>query len=113
VMMVWTDEFRVMPQTFAGVFPRVRLFDFFMIGSRDQMSTNAERRRRLVAAHPPETQTAIAHYDGAYVGDESLVREQKWPVNTDARPVAEYFLGHVYRGWTSRPWTMRSWVQGR
>jgi predicted membrane-bound spermidine synthase len=113
VMMVWTDEFRIMPQTFAGVFPHVRLFDFFMLGSRDAMTADTGRRQRLLAAHGPAAQAAIARYDGAYVGDQSLVGGTIWPVNTDARPAAEYFLGHVYRGWMSQPWTMRSWIDRR
>jgi spermidine synthase len=109
-MMVWTDEFRVMPQTFAAVFPHVLLFDYFMIGARDAMTADQARRERLLAAHAPDVQAAIGHFDGAYVGDESIVRAGLWPTNSDARPVAEYYLGHVYRGWTAQPWNMRSWV---
>lgn len=111
VMMVWTDEFRVMPQTMASVFPHVRLYSFFMLGSPDPMTANPARRDALVTAHTAATQAQLAEYRDIYVGDESLVRraERRWPINTDRRPVAEYYLGHVYRSWTAHPWTMASW----
>ncbi|MBY0493488.1 MAG: fused MFS/spermidine synthase [Cyanobacteria bacterium] len=113
VMMVWTDEFRIMPQTFAAVFPNVLLFDFFMVGSPDPMTVDAARRDAMLAPHPQAARDAIAHFDGALVGDQSLISAKRWPINTDYRPAAEYFLGHVYRGWTSQPWMMRSWAEQR
>lgn len=115
VMMVWTDEFRVMPQTFAHVFPNVRLYDFFMLGSPDQMVRADRRAGALLARHSPAAREAMTRYEDSYVGDQSLVpaTSPRWPRNLDARPAAEYFLGHWYRGWLATPWTMASWKDGQ
>jgi spermidine synthase len=96
-VMVWTDEYFVVPKTLATIFPVVEQYCTYLIGMRK--SALAERRSArfasILAGFTPQTQAAIRAIDceRRYNRQEILDRTAAAPINTDHAPVTEYYLG--------------------
>jgi len=108
VAMVWTDEFHVLPRTWASVFPHARLYSYFLICSTDPLARDAALAERLIAQHGDAGRRAIEAYDHSYVGDRDriLAATASYPLDHDWAPVTEYFLGLAvrHRGEAARWW---------
>lgn len=99
VIMVWSDEYRVVPKTVASVFEDVRRYegrghDSFLLGTTGRFRKDEAREREMLSAFSPEQSARIQA--GARFGagkDELLAGLAPYPVNRDRRPVAEYYLG--------------------
>jgi predicted membrane-bound spermidine synthase len=96
-VMVWTDEYFVVPKTLATIFPVVEQYCTYLIGMR--RSAPAEQRSdrfaSILAGFTPETRAAIRAIDceRRYDRQEVLDRTAAAPINTDHSPVTEYYLG--------------------
>ena len=94
VFMVWFDEHDVLPRTIASIFPHVRLYKSFALASASQMGPrNEERRTAILASFSPEDRKGIEAINDT--GKELPLSElpTNLPVNTDLKPVTEYYLG--------------------
>jgi predicted membrane-bound spermidine synthase len=97
VAMIWTDELVAIPNTVARVYPMVRLYcDVFLVAG-DPMPEFAPRPARLRAqlgAFPVDQQRAIANEPCARsTGTRSITFRSDTPLNRDAKPRTEYYLG--------------------
>lgn len=96
-VMVWTDEYFVVPKTLATIFPVVEQYCTYLIGMRKPALADMRSARfdSILAGFPPETQAAIREIDceRRYNKEEILDRTAAAPINTDHSPVTEYYLG--------------------
>ena len=98
VFMVWFDEHDVFPRTIASAFPHVRIYKSFALASVSQMGMrNEERRTAILASFSPEDRKGIEAIND--MGKELELSElpTNLPVNTDLKPVTEYYLGPEIR----------------
>jgi len=97
ILMVYTEEHRVMPKTLLSVFERVRMYDFFLLASDVPFKRNPERSEKLIARFPPEVRARLAERYGpdTFLGDQEYIRKisGSYPINQDWKPVCEYYLG--------------------
>jgi 16S rRNA G966 N2-methylase RsmD len=105
-VMVWSDEFEVVPRTLATVFPRVEQHCLFMVAlsSPDQPSPRPERFGAILGGFDGNMAAEIRRIDCARRFDERqiLAQTRGVPINTDYRPVTEYYLGSAVRRLFSR-----------
>jgi spermidine synthase len=96
-VMVWTDEYFVVPKTLATIFPVVEQYCTYLIGMRKPALAELRSARfdSILAGFPPETQAAIRAIDceRRFDREEILDRTARVPINTDHSPVTEYYLG--------------------
>ncbi len=96
-VMVWTDEYFVVPRTLATVFPVVEQYCTYLIGMRKPALAEMRSVRfdSILAGFTPGNQAAIRTIDceGRYNREDILARTAAAPINTDHSPVTEYYLG--------------------
>jgi spermidine synthase len=96
-VMVWTDEYLVVPKTLATIFPVVEQYCTYLIGMRKPAPAEMRSARfaSIVAGFTPQTQAAIRAIDceRQYNRQEILDRTAAAPINADHSPVTEYYLG--------------------
>jgi predicted membrane-bound spermidine synthase len=104
VLLVWLDEFFVIPRTLASALPHLRCYAGFCLASNQPMRENPERRQELLALHPPAERERILRMRGRALGGERVVlaATRGYPINQDWRPVSEYYLGLGLRRWLAR-----------
>lgn len=96
-VMAWTDEYFVVPKTFATVFPVVEQYCTYLIGmlqpALDEM--RLARFESILRNFPPTAQAAIRALDCGqrFNRDAIVARTAASPINTDHAPVTEYYLG--------------------
>jgi spermidine synthase len=94
VMMVWSSEHRVIPNTVAAVFPEVRSYDHYCLASRRPMVLNAQREKSLLATFAPEDRDRIIRTRDSAGGRPLLQRPSAGTgINEDWKPRCEYYLG--------------------
>ncbi|MEA2939747.1 MAG: spermidine synthase [Bradyrhizobium sp.] len=96
-VMVWTDEYFVVPKTLAAIFPIVEQYCTYLIGMQKPVLADrrAARFESILAGFSAETQAAIRAIGCAqeFNRGEILNRTAAIPINTDHSPVTEYYLG--------------------
>jgi spermidine synthase len=95
VAMVWTDEFKVLPRTWATAFPHLRMYTFFLLASTEPLVRRAEDAAALLGRYSTEERQRLLPYQDAYRGDREWVLGETagQPINRDWKPVTEYYLG--------------------
>jgi spermidine synthase len=95
VLMLWLDEFKVLPRTVASVFDHVRLYNYFLIASADEFHDHPERRRQIMSQFPEPLREKIKDTPPIYLGDRAFIlrNTQGYPINQDWKPRTEYYLG--------------------
>jgi spermidine synthase len=96
VAMVWTDEFKVLPRTWATAFEHLRMYTYFLLASSGPLARRDEDAEALLARYSPEERQLIAaRHEHAFLGDRDWVLRQTagYPINRDWKPVTEYYLG--------------------
>jgi len=98
IFLIWTDEYKVMPNTVHSVFDHVRLYNSFMLASNAPFEKYAEREKQLLAQFSPKERELILS-SGKYVGDQSYIIKEAshYPINKDWKPVTEYYLGLKFK----------------
>ena len=96
-VMVWTDEYFVVPKTLATIFPVVEQYCTYLIGMRKPALADIRSARfdSILTGFAPETQAAVRAIDcqRRFNKEEILDRTAGAPINTDHSPVTEYYLG--------------------
>jgi predicted membrane-bound spermidine synthase len=96
VMVIWSDEWVTLPRTIASAFPAVDLYCWFMVAKNNLAAEMFDRHQydALMATFPPETIAPIAKYKCPKIGDRVsiIARHPEAPLNTDLRPITEYYL---------------------
>ena len=112
IFLVWFDEHDVFPRTIASVFPHVRLYRNFVLASESRMGPrNEERRTAILASFSHEYRKGIESINDE--GKELVISQVPTTlrVNTDLKPVTEYYLGPDIRSRilaTADRWFQRS-----
>jgi len=102
VFLVWMDEYRVMPDTLASVFPSVRMYGDFAVGSPGSFGVrNEERRAAVLGTFTAHDRAEIGRFSCRTEGREYYMTgtPDELILNTDLRPVTEYYLGLGLRAW--------------
>jgi spermidine synthase len=96
-VMVWSDEYFVVPKTLATVFPVVEQYCTYLIGMLEPPLNDIRSARfdTILKSFTAENQAAIRALDcERQFNKESIFnRTAAFPVNTDHFPVTEYYLG--------------------
>ncbi|GEM_PF-310027 len=98
IMMLWLDEHHVIPNTVANVFDHLRVYNFFLIASNSEFKTDSKATAAVLANYTKDDiQNAYAHRMD-YIGDRNTIKSKfgHYPINTDFKPVCEYFFGLNY-----------------
>ncbi len=95
IFLTYVDEPDVLPRTLTEVFPYVRLYNFFALASPASFRRIEHLRDEGLKAFSSQTAAAIEQVNVVFRGDRDWVRAKTkgFPVNTDFRPVSEYYLG--------------------
>lgn len=107
-MLFLQDEYMVLPKTLTAVFPHLRFYQHFCLASKSPMQANDKQKARLLAAYTPLEREKMAAPLFAqfeqYLGDEQHIKDSTrgYPVNTDMKPVCEYYIGLKLRNFFSR-----------
>jgi predicted membrane-bound spermidine synthase len=106
VLLIWSNEYQIIPRTLHEVFPFVRLYGSFCLASVSPLRLDVTLKESLLAMYPDDVQNEIRRFEqiqegdsaGNLVGDQAYIREKfgKLPVNRDYRPRTEYYLRKVY-----------------
>jgi spermidine synthase len=103
-LMMWMDELNVVPRSVASVFDHVRLVPLhagktaFCVASNAPLDWNDERLRMLVDQLPQNVRLGVKALCARGFADAEdraaiLKRTDGLPVNEDARPRTEFYLG--------------------
>lgn len=102
VQMVWSDEFNVLPRTLCTVFPHVAMYSGFSVCSNMPLVEDTARKWTLIRLPEPELSKEIGRIvstSDAPRNREKILDDTKgYPINTDYRPVCEYFVGYSENG---------------
>jgi spermidine synthase len=99
LMMLWQDEFDILPRTVADAFPHTRQYSYFLLASGAAWVESPSRRRVIASGFDREHRSSIERYlaklpPATNVESPAMVAG---PINTDWKPRTEYYLG-----WSSR-----------
>jgi spermidine synthase len=96
-VMVWTDEYFVVPKTLATIFPVVEQYCTYLIGMLEPPLNDMRSARfdSILKSFTPETQAAIRALACELQFNKAAIlnRTAAVPINTDHSPVTEYYLG--------------------
>lgn len=95
LMMLWQDEFDILPRTVASAFPHIRQYSYFLLASGSPFIEVPSRRKTIIQAFDSETRKTIERYLAKLPPAKTLVTEAppEGPINTDWKPRTEYYLG--------------------
>jgi predicted membrane-bound spermidine synthase len=103
LLLAWMDDYRVFPHTLAGVFPKVRMYEFssymgFCLASNVPLAENHRRASVLFANYSPTMRVTVPE-TAAYLGDESYIRADTagCPESRDWKPVMEYYFWREFQ----------------
>lgn len=92
--MIWFDEAQVLPRTAATVFRELRVYGYFLVAANDPLNDHLARRDAILSKLSPKLRALV---EGEKVpvlaGDRAsvLADTDGLPINTDLRPVTEYY----------------------
>ncbi|MDA0991557.1 MAG: fused MFS/spermidine synthase, partial [Verrucomicrobia bacterium] len=94
LLLVRTTESDVQAKTVLAVFPYVRQYDIFLLASEQPLSEDAAAKAAMAARLSPDMLERAGH-SGRFVRDQDELRRATaaLPINTQWRPVNEYYLG--------------------
>lgn len=94
VLMIWLDEFRVMPRTLFSVFEHMRGYWFFCLVSNREFSEPVRPPEPIAGKFPADIQETIPNLHG-FVGEREQLEPlcQGYPINSDWKPWCEYYIG--------------------
>lgn len=101
ILLVWCgdDWTSGVKKTLATVFDEVRLYSYFMVASSRRKTFSPAVYDSLREKIPADAAADMQQYRGPVVGDRQSILHstRSVPVNTDAAPYSEYFLGSLAR----------------
>jgi spermidine synthase len=96
VLMLFTDEYKVLPNTINAVFDYVRVYSFFVLASNAPFERHPEMRKDVIQKFPrADRRKILTSGRGTYIGDETYIAKElaHYPINQDWKPVTEYYIG--------------------
>ena len=104
----------VLTKTVLSVFPYVRVYRYFCIASESGLAIDRARKGAVLAGLSASELARIRELEGWYLGDREalLARLSGYPINSDWKPVAEYFLGVGFQGGRRMEWRPEPGAQG-
>jgi len=98
-VMIWTDEYLILPKTFRSEFDHIRIYDKYCLMSNSPMVLDKKNRTTIHSFFPKrliETASKARLKGGTAFIDQQL---QHIPANSDYKPYSEYYLGRsrLYR----------------
>ena len=96
--LVWHDQARVIPATLFSVFPETLQYARFLVSSPDPIVMHEDRRQQLLDSFPESARKKIESARLDPLPNEA----PEGYINTDYRPVAEYYCGLPFREFLSR-----------
>ncbi len=99
LIMLWLDEHHVIPKTVANVFAHVKLFNYFLLASQNQLDLDEKEQDRLLGLYSEEERRRAFAHDTRLVGDRNFIVSKfaAYPINEDLKPACEYFIGlHMF-----------------
>lgn len=95
VLLVWLDEFHVIPHTAASAFESVKLYNYFLIASKSKLTSSPEIKSFLQPFYTEEELKETWKTDAHLVGDRRYIIDNfsSYPTNSDLKPVCEYYIG--------------------
>ena len=95
VMMLWQDEFDILPRTVASVFGHVRYNSYFLLASNAPFVEHPERRAQIRTGFDAEMQQEIEAFPLPPASDQASdqLRIDLDAINADWKPRTEYYLG--------------------
>jgi hypothetical protein len=96
LVYVWTDEHHSLPKTVASVFPHIRWYKGFCLGSERPLQQDDKRAESLLSRLAPEYQEAYRRIGPTrFMGyrEDLLGAATDFPINSDWKPTCEYYLG--------------------
>ncbi|HTV21077.1 MAG TPA: fused MFS/spermidine synthase, partial [Polyangiaceae bacterium] len=99
LMMLWQDEFDILPRTVASVFPHLREYSYFLLASGEPWQQTPSRRDTILRGFDADTRNTLKHSLGKLAPGRNVEGDAAatGPINTDWTPRTEYYLG-----WSSR-----------
>ena len=99
VLMVWLDEFRILPKTVCSVFKHVLLHTSFCLASDSEMRADYEFTTEILKNFSESEKQRILTSQEHFTGDKAFIERtcSQAPINTDLHPYSEYHLGLVVR----------------
>lgn len=94
IVLLWLDEFKILPHTVTSVFPFVRQYDFFCLASNNEMNEIAGAKDNVMNCFDKNLQKEIIKHSANFVADQEKMKDslQKYPINQDWRPYCEYWI---------------------
>ena len=95
VAMVWTDEFKVLPRTWATAFEHLRMYSYFLLASSAPLVRRDEDAQALLSRYSAEERRAAGPLRTRLPrrSRPGPARDGRLPINRDWKPVTEYYLG--------------------
>lgn len=95
LLLVWLDNFDVLPNTIWQVFPQIDVYNYFCLASKGFLKRDSLIYERLLATFPSDERDKIEHQDTKLVANQTTIKEfvGSAKVNEDWRPITEYYFG--------------------
>lgn len=95
VMMLWQDEFDILPRTVRATFSHVRQYGYFLLAGASPLIETPGRRAAILHGLAPELRDAIVQFAATLPLPATLegLSDAAGPINTDWKPRTEYYLG--------------------
>jgi len=95
ILVLWTDEFEVIPRTLASAFANVRYYtNSLLLASNQPFVSNPELRANVLEKFDDADRQKIFGIGQEFVGDQDYIKSHTaTQVNRDWRPRSEYFIG--------------------
>ncbi len=96
----------VLTKTVLSVFPHVQVYRYFCIASEVELGRDEARKSGVLEGLSPSELAEIREREAWYLGNRQalLAQLEGYPINSDWKPVAEYFLGVGFRGGRRMEW---------
>jgi hypothetical protein len=105
VLMLWQDEFDILPRTVASVFGHVRYHSYFLLASNAPFAERPERRAQIRSGFDADIREELEAFPPQLVTEQASdqLRIDLDAINADWKPRTEYYLG----------WSTRRTLTGR
>jgi len=94
VLMVWTDEYHVVPKTLCTVFPFVNQYIYFCVSGNQELRGDSTFKYKAFSLFPTfETELLQLDKQTPLNRSSILATTVNYPINEDYKPFCEYYIG--------------------
>jgi spermidine synthase len=97
-ILIWIDNHTVLPNTVSAVFAEADKYQFFIVASDTKIFFDPQTYENLLCKLDPKMISEVRkHYRPVQYSKKELLKLlERVPVNSDYRPVTEYYLGNKH-----------------